>query len=138
MGIRPGETVNGKKAEDIFYGKTTYADVYLANNAFDKGSKVTKKDAKGKPLEVEGGKGYFNKGDVGIKAGKFNDIVSQSLTTNDSGSKIDQASVANKDMKVQDRPPVQPIQQTFVNNTNTSEITTSPTVNDRPPLSGRK
>jgi hypothetical protein len=59
-------------------------------------------------------------------------------SSNNKGETINQSSITNKDMKVQDRPPVQPIQQTFVNNTNTSEITTSPTVNDRPPLSGRK
>jgi len=132
MGIKPGETVNGKKSTDILYGKTTYGTVYLSNNAFDKGSKVTKKDAKGKPLEVEGGKGYFNKGDIGIKAGKFNDLVSQSLSVNDSGSKIDQSSKDNKDMKTQNPSPPPIVQQNTTNVNNTTGSQTAPAVNDRP------
>ena len=132
MGIKPGETVNGKKSTDILYGKTTYGTVYLSNNAFDKGSKVTKQDAKGKPLEVEGGKGYFNKGDIGIKAGKFNDLVSQSLSVNDSGSKIDQSSKENKEMKTQNPAPPPIVQQNTTNVNNTSGSQTAPAVNDRP------
>jgi len=132
MGIKPGETVNGKKSTDILYGKTTYGTVYLSNNAFDKGSKVTKKDAKGKPLEVEGGKGYFNKGDIGIKAGKFNDLVSQSLSVNNSGSKIDQSSKDNKDMKSQEKSSPPPIQQNTTNVNNTTESSNTPKVDDRP------
>ena len=135
MGIKPGETVNGKKSSDIFYGKTTYGDVYLANNAFDKGSKVTKKDAKGKPLEVEGGKGYFTKGDVGIKAGKFNDLVSQSLSVNDSGLKIDQSSKENADLKekLNKDKSSQTTNNTTTTNNQTNNVQPQQRVDDRPP-----
>ena len=125
MGIRPGETIDGKKSTDFLYGKTTYGRVYLDNNAFDIGSKITEwidadgntyknpKDAQGKkvkPNKAEGGKGYYNKGDVGIKAGKFNNLVGAALdsdrqaklqslantpSANESGQKLDEESIKN-------------------------------------------
>jgi chemotaxis protein histidine kinase CheA len=134
MGIRPGETVNGKKAEDIFYGKTTYGHVYLDNNAFDQGSKVTKKDAKNKPLEFEGGKGYFNKGDVGAKAGKHSKIVSQSLSLNESGQNLNSQAIENKDLKKSmDKPAIQTTTNTIVNAPSTTTIQPSVSKDDDRP-----
>ena len=98
MGIRPGETVNGIKSSDILFKERgheyTYASVYNGNAAFDIGVKKDKKTGK-----YEGGKGFFTKGDIGIKAGGFNERVSESLSINDSGNQINQGSTVNKDMK---------------------------------------
>jgi len=49
--------------------------------------------------KYEGGKGYFTKSDVGREAERFNESVSQALSLNDSGNKINEGSTVNKDIK---------------------------------------
>jgi hypothetical protein len=131
-----------------------YANVLGGGNA-KKGYEIlngfkTKDEALRMIIRATAGMGHDVKGfEEGYKGNKFNnkgEAVGEHLFVNyqralkseNEADKILSLSNQNSDMKKQGATSGQPIQQNTVNNFNNSETPTSPMVNDRPPLSGRK
>ena len=96
MGVNAGQLApDGTTPEKLIAKGLSMKAVYMANWGFDPGARVTEwLDAKKtKPAKIEGGKGYFTKGDVSKKAAKFNPEVQ--LALNSTGTMVASASTQN-------------------------------------------
>jgi hypothetical protein len=105
----------------------------MANWGFDPGAHVTEwlDDKKTKPAKIEGGKGYFTKGDVAKKAAQFTPKVQAALQ----GSNIGSMSQENTNLQTQaSRPTVNIPQQSQPSNQASGTIRRTQELNGRPPV----
>ena len=133
MGVNDGQTApDGTTSGKLIVKGLSMKSVYMANWGFDPGAKVTAwlDDKKTKPAKIEGGKGYFTKGDVSAKAAKFSPMVQSALNE----SNIDTMSQDNANMRTEaSRPTVNIPQQSQPSNQTSGRIRTQG-LNRKPPV----
>ena len=134
MGVNAGQTApDGTTSDKLIVKGLSMRAVYMANWGFDPGAHVTEwLDAKKtKPAKIEGGKGYFTKGDVAKKAAKFSPKVQAALQ----GSNIGSMSQENTNLQTQaSRPTVNIPQQSPLSNQTSGTIRRTQGLNGRPPV----